>query len=146
MNNKFTTILIIVIIVSLYYNFKLSRSTESLSGAPTSSNQDVSFEQKQKCAVYKKDIESKFERNNNADTTVTFNYFDRIFYSPTRNSCLYVYNNMFGLKAVDHFETSYLVDALSGEVLVNTIVMSSGQLDREAQSRFNELVKTYEVK
>lgn len=141
MKNKITPVLIIVVAVSLYYNFKLSRSA-----APLSVNQGVSFEQKQKCAVYKKDIESKFEKNNSEDTTVTFNYFDRIFYSPIRNSCLYVYNNMFGPKAADRFETSYLADALSGEVLVNTTIMSNGQIDREAQARFSGLVKSYEVK
>lgn len=141
MKNKFTPILIIVMAVSLYYNFKLSRP-----GAPLSVNQEVSFEQKQKCAIYKKDIESSFEKANNEGASMEFNYFDRIFYSPKQNSCLYVSHSMSGLKAKDRYITYHLTDALSGVGLFYSGVVASGETIPNAQASFDELVRSYEVK
>lgn len=144
MEKKFTILLIIMVVISLYYNYKLSRSAEPSAASFVAGN-GPTFEQKQKCAVYKRDIEAKFEKNNSESTTIFFNYFDRIFYSPKQNSCLYIYTGSIERDASSMSQASYLVDALTGETLVRTNTMSHGVIDSEAQSRFDELVKNYEI-
>jgi len=132
-------LLIIVLIVSIYYNLKLSDSQKN-----TPKTQEISFERKQECAIYKKQIEDKFERNNNGEIAIEYYYFDKIFYSPKQESCLYVYSGSFGIKAKDRYTTLYLADALSGDVITQATVISEGKFMADAQSNFNQLVKSYE--
>jgi len=133
-------ILIIVLLVSVYYNLKLYNP---LSQNPK--NQEVSFEKKQDCAVYKKQIEDKFEKNNNSEVAIEYYYLDRIFYSPTENSCLFVYSGQFGLKATERYRTLYLEDALSGDILTRATVVEQGKFMGDNQTAFDARVREYEL-
>ncbi|HEY4513061.1 MAG TPA: hypothetical protein VJH06_00925 [Candidatus Paceibacterota bacterium] len=133
-------LLIIILVVSLYYNFKTSNSP-----AQISKTKEVSFEQKQECAIYKKQIEDKFEKNNNGEIAVEYYYFDRIFYSPKEDSCLYVYSGQFGLKANERYRMLYLADALSGDILYQKTVVREGKVLFEEENDFNVNARSYET-
>jgi hypothetical protein len=139
MKNKIIVILIVILSISLYYNLQLKDNVQK----KILNTQKVSFEQKQKCAIYKKDIESKFEKNNNEEKPIEYQYLDEVFYSPKQDSCLYTYNGMFGLKAKERYTTRYLVDALTGSVLLQTTTISEGKFDMNADTNFSELLKSY---
>lgn len=133
-------ILIIALLVSVFYNFKSnSPSSQGLK------NQKVSFEKKQDCVVYKKQIEDKFEKNNNSEIAIEYYYLDRIFYSPAEDSCLFVYSGQFGLKATERYRMLYLEDALSGDTLARVTVIEQGKFMGEAQTAFDTRVREYEI-
>jgi len=138
--NKITryggSLLIIILIISIYYNFKFSNSLTKI--------QEESFEKKQECAIYKKQIEDKFERNNSGDIAIEYYYLDRIFYSPIEDSCLYVYSGQFGLKATERYRVLYLADALSGDIITQATVIKEGKFMYDEENGFNQRVKTYE--
>ena len=138
--NKITryggSLLIIILIISIYYNFKFSNSLTKI--------QEVSFEKKQECAIYKKQIEDKFEKNNNGDIVAEYYYLDRIFYSSIEDSCLYVYSGQFGLKATERYRVLYLADALSGDIITQATVIKEGKFMYDEENGFNQRVKTYE--
>jgi hypothetical protein len=138
-NIEVLVILIIALLVSVYYNLKPNNSL------PQNSKQEVSFEKKQDCAVYKKQIEDKFEKNNNSEIAIEYYYLDRIFYSPTENSCLFVYSGQFGLKATERYRMLYLEDALSGDILTKATVIEQGKFMGDAQSAFDARVREYEI-
>ena len=133
-------LLIVILIISVYYNFKSRNSSTEIQ-----KTQEVSFEKKQECATYKKQIEDKFERNNNGETAIEYYYFDKIFYSPKQDSCLYVYSGSFGIKAKERYTTLYLADALSGDIITQATSISEGKFMYDAQNNFNQLVKSYEI-
>lgn len=122
-------LLIIALIVSIYFNLRTSDSSPQ-----STKNQEVSFEKKQNCAVYKKQTEDKFEKNDNSEIAIEYYYLDRIFYSPTENSCLFVYSGQFGLKATERYRMLYLEDALSGDILTKATVIEQGKFMGNAQS------------
>ena len=132
-------LLIIALIVSVYFNLKPNSPSSQ-----SPKTQEVSFEKKQDCAVYKKQIEDKFEKNNNSEIAIEYYYLDRIFYSPTENSCLFVYSGQFGLKATDRYRMLYLEDALSGDILTKATVIEQGKFMGDAQSAFDVRVREYE--
>ena len=134
-------ILIIALLVSVFYNLK--PNSPSSQGFK---NQEVSFEKKQDCAVYKKQIEDKFNKNNNSEIAIEYYYLDRIFYSPLENSCLFVYSGQFGIKADDRYRILYLEDALSGDILTKATVIEQGKYMNENQTAFDIRVKEYESK
>lgn len=133
-------ILIIALLVSVFYNLK--SNNPSSQGVK---HQEVSFEKKQDCAVYKKQIEDKFEKNNNSDIAIEYYYLDRIFYSPTEDSCLFVYSGQFGLKATERYRMLYLEDALSGDILTRATVIEQGKFMGDAQTAFDARVREYEI-
>ena len=137
--NIIITLLVIALGASVYYNLKQNDSSSQ-----TPKNQEVSFEKKQDCAVYKKQIEDKFEKNNNSEVAIEYYYLDRIFYSPTENSCLFVYSGQFGLKATERYRTLYLEDALSGDILTRATVIEQGKLMGDNQTAFDARVREYE--
>jgi hypothetical protein len=132
-------VLIIALIVSVYFNLK--PNSPSLQSAK---NQEVSFEKKQDCATYKKQIEDKFEKNNNSEIAIEYYYLDRIFYSPVEDSCLFVYSGQFGLKATERYRTLYLEDALSGDILTRATVIEQGKFMGDNQTAFDARVREYE--
>jgi len=132
-------ILTIALLVSVYYNLKPKANSSSQSS-------QVSFEKKQDCAVYKKQIEDKFDKNNNIELVIEYYYLDRIFYSPTENSCLFIYSGQFGLKADERYRTLYLEDALSGDILTKATVIEQGKYMNENQLSFDVRVREYEGK
>lgn len=133
-------VLIIALIVSVYFNFKTDNSSPNIS-----KTQEVSFEKKQDCATYKKQIEDKFEKNNNSEIAIEYYYLDRIFYSPVEDSCLFVYSGQFGLKATERYRMLYLEDALSGDILTKATVIEQGKFMGDAQTAFDARVREYEV-
>ena len=139
--NKVIIVLVLVLIISAYYNFKPNNFS-----IQTTKTQGVSFEKKQECASYKKQIEDKFEKNNNGDIAIEYYYLDRIFYSTKADSCLYVYSGQFGLKANERYRMLYLADALSGDIIYQKTVIREGKVLFEEENDFNTMVKTYETK
>lgn len=133
-------LLIVALLVSVFYNLKPNSSS---SQGPK--NQEVSFEKKQDCAVYKKQIEDKFEKYNNSEITIEYHSLDRIFYSPTEDSCLFVYSGQFGLKATERYRMLYLEDALSGDILTTATVIEQGKFSGDAQTAFYARVREYEI-
>lgn len=133
-------ILLVALLLSIYYNFKSSNISSS------NPNTQISFEKKQNCAVYKKQIEDKFDKNNNSEIAIEYYYLDRIFYSPIENSCLFVYSGQFGIKADERYRILYLEDALSGDILTKATVIEQGKFMNENQTAFNIQVKEYENK
>jgi hypothetical protein len=140
MKNQIIILLTVILCISLFYNFKSKNNLQK----NILEVQKVSFEQKQKCAIYKKDIESKFEKNNNEEKPLEYQFLDKVFYSPKQDSCLYTYNGMFGVKAKERYTTKYLVDALTGFILFQTTTVSEGKFDMDADNRFSEILKSYE--
>ena len=134
------SILLIALLVSLFFNFKNKEEKQVLQDT----KKQVSFEQKQKCAVYRKEFETKFEKNNNSDFHIGYEYLDKIFYSPKLQSCLVEYHTFFGIKAKERSETSYLDDALTGESILQTTIISNGVYDPKSELMFNNLLKEYE--
>jgi hypothetical protein len=138
--------LVALLAISVFFNLKGVTSKE-ITTQDVAGNRPINeslFQKKQDCAVYKKQLEDKFEKNNNSELPLEYNYLDKVFYSPKANSCLYVYSGTFGLKAADRNRTLYLADALSGEIILQTTVTSEGNFDGKAQSDFYEQVKPYE--
>lgn len=133
--------LVIALLTSVSANFYLiskndrTKTTESL--------ETLNFKLKRGCASYKESIEDRFERNNNGSPSEYY-YFDKIFYSPLQNSCLYVYSGLFGIKASDRYRVQYLADALSGEILLTTVVIEAGKTKFEEQKAFQDVVAEYE--
>lgn len=132
--------IIVALLLFVYYNFKSTGLSSS------NSNTQVSFEKKQDCAVYKKQIEDKFNKNNNSELVVEYYYLDKIFYSPMENSCLFIYSGQFGIKASERYRTVYLEDALSGDILTKATVIEQGKYMGENQAVFDIRVKEYENK
>jgi hypothetical protein len=142
MKNSYIIILVLIVTlgVSLYFNFRNNETSPK-----NSTYQQISFEKKQDCSNYRKQIEDKFEKNNNSDLAVEYYYFDRIFYSPVEDSCLYVYTVQFGLKATDRFKMIYLEDFLSGEILTRATIIQGGVYDGNNEFAFNSRVREYET-
>lgn len=140
MKNNIAIGLLVLLLISLYFNFKSNIYLSSLK-----KEENISFEQKQKCATYKKDIETKFEKDNN-EPTVSVSKLERIFYSIKEKSCLYVYVKEVTRSTVPIDEVRYmgLVDALSGEVYYQPAVMINFKDDYIKLEKFNNLVKEYE--
>lgn len=136
MKNNIAIGLLVLLLISLYFNFKSNTSLSSLK-----KEENISFEQKQKCATYKKDIETKFEKENSE--SLSFKTFDRIFYSSKQNSCLYVYSLSFS-SGKSSMQEMYLSDALSGEELLNRITRIAGEVNTQNSQTFIDLVKEYE--
>lgn len=126
----------IILMISICFNLKPTAVS------PLKSSQ-VGFEKKQDCAVYKRQIEDKFDRNNNGELVNEYYYFDRIFYSPTENSCLFIYSGSFGLRADERYRTLYLEDALSGDVLIQATVIEKGKYMNDNQAYFDTRVRAY---
>ncbi|MDO8575332.1 MAG: hypothetical protein Q7R78_01355 [bacterium] len=139
-NIGFLAMIIVALLLFVYYNFKSTGLSSS------NSNTQVSFEKKQDCAVYKKQIEDKFNKNNNSELVVEYYYLDKIFYSPMENSCLFIYSGQFGIKASERYRTVYLEDALSGDILTKATVIEQGKYMGENQAVFDIRVKEYENK
>lgn len=80
-------IAVAVIVVWGYTNFKAE--TPEVSSVETT--EEVSFEQKQKCASYRTDIELKIadEYEWSGDAGSAYSELDEIWYSTSRDSCLY---------------------------------------------------------
>jgi hypothetical protein len=142
-NNKYIYIVIALsslLTISVYFNLQ-SESSNSKNVAV--SKQGPSFEQKQKCAAYKKDYEVKFEINNNDEMSTEYYYLEKVFYSPILNSCLVQYNSAFGF-GKGRYKTLYLDDALTGGRISNSMVVIEGKPELNSEKEFNELVKRYE--
>ncbi|MFA5831435.1 MAG: hypothetical protein WC878_06405 [Candidatus Paceibacterota bacterium] len=141
-NKPVTIILAIALLVSLYFNLQ---NKETKKGVEVNT-QKVSLDNKQMCAVYKKEIEAKFETNNNSiDRPLEYLYLDKVFYSPKQNSCLYIYRGTsFGEKISEIYTTVYLMDALSGEKVLSSDIVSASKTDYEREKSFNARIKEYE--
>lgn len=127
-----------VLIVSVYFNF---------SGGFSSKDNVSDFEQKQKCAVYKKQIEDKFEKNNYeaaSEGVFAYDNLKEVFYSPKANSCLYIYEMSGGL-GKNRFLEIYLRDALSGVSLSHATTHVDGKYNLEAEVAFNMVVDEYKT-
>ncbi len=138
MKNNIVTALLILLLISLYFNFKSNLSSSF------KKEDSISFEQKQKCATYKKDIETKFEKENNGSDI--HKSFDRIFYSTKQKSCLYVYSESFFTFTLGRKwnNTMYLADALSGDQVLYVVTALENNVDVEASAKFTNLLKEYE--
>lgn len=143
MDKKNITIIVLIIVlgVAIYFVFQNNQVFQQENSAAGG----VLFEKKQDCAVYKKQIEDKFEKNNNSEIAIEYYYFDRIFYSPVEDSCLFVYSGQFGLKATERYRMLYLEDALSGDVLNKATVIEQGKFMSDAQTAFDTRVREYET-
>lgn len=70
-------------------------------------SQNELFEKKQKCASYKDEIQKEISKQ------LWVNSLNEIFYSPTRNSCMYRYSNVNAEAVVDYFTKEVVIDALN---------------------------------
>lgn len=136
MQKNIIILLSLGLILSTYFNFN---------GIFSSKNKLTEFEQKQKCAVYKKQIEDKFEKSNYeaaSDGLFVFDNLEEMFYSPKADSCLYIYKMSGGL-AKNRFSEIYLKDALSGVSLSHAVTHVDGKYNLEAEIAFNMIVDKY---
>ena len=102
-------------------------------------DQDDLFEKKQECVSYKDEIEKEIK---NEIEKVNWKplkqlgvliYVKDIFYSPQRNSCLYIYNNQ-----NNWFSNYFLVDYFTKEFIIwyGETISSTGYI-----SKFNKTVQ-----
>lgn len=139
--------LAVLLAVSVAFNISTEESLKEVASKESPQGEQLTsenlFQKKQDCAIYKKQIEDKFEKNNNGEIPIEYYYLDEVFYSPKANSCMYTYSGMFGLKASDRYRTLYLADALSGALIFQATVISEGKFDGPAQSNFYDFVNTF---
>lgn len=149
MKNKPVIIISAIVLIAFafiagfkYRNIRFKTSTNS----QTANNNEL-FAKKTECQKYQDDVEKKL---NDSDAFVAetgaqmVNKFDKIFYSPKANSCLYVSTQITFVKGKRTIEMPTLKDALSGETLLSGI-REWNTSDYEAQvNRFEAGVKEYE--
>ena len=134
------SIFLIALLVSLFFNFQNKEEKQ----VSQDTKKQVSFEQKQKCAVYRKEFEAKFEKNNNREGSfTTYKNLDKVFYSPKLQSCLVLYSeSVLQLK----YKGLYLDDALTGENVLGTMISRDDEdgVKIKLENDFNASVKQYE--
>ena len=97
----------------------------------------VNFEKKKDCAQYKNDLEKQA-----TDSKENLYILKKIFYSPKRDSCLYITHEGYtvGKERVEMFT---LYDYLTNENLITVQVKSFAELE-ERENEFNRLTKDFE--
>jgi hypothetical protein len=120
LSNKTKLVLISIAIIGLIITFTFflySRNQEKQVQADL-------FKKKQECASYREDIEKRLE---------TRFRLDQIFYSPSRNSCLYSYQND---QVRFHFIADYLTN---GNVFSSAEIIEETERERSWQKKIKEL-------
>jgi hypothetical protein len=104
---------------------------------------EVKFNRNQECAVYKSQIEDKFEENKEDTSSPSLYNFKRIFYSPRKDSCLFIYDTI--IISSMSFST-YLEDALTGETISHYEYQMYGgeKIFGKDKVVFDEIVREYE--
>lgn len=130
-------------------NQDLKAQLDSLKSASTSvvAEKNDLFEKKQDCQRYEKEISEKVKSNNfyvaktNANS---YNYLQKIFYSPKANSCLYVYLEVTYVNEKREWDSFTLVDALTNNIISSNLI-KWGESDYPAKKQnFDDLIKEYE--
>ncbi len=149
MKNKSTIVLSAIILLALGFTAGL-KYRDLFSKSPTNSqtvNTNELFAKKTECQKYQNDIEKKL---NDSDIFVpetgaqTVNTFDKIFYSPKANSCLYVSTDIMFVNGKRTSEIPTLRDALSGETLLSGIREWGADNYFDRMEQFETGVKEYE--
>lgn len=139
----------------LYFVLLSSVIFTACSGTPASNNQEVSgqstdanlFEKKQACSEYQDEITEKLEGQDFYVEKTGFEGFhtlEKVFYSPKEDSCLYIARESDFEYGVYTYEHLTMVDALTGEMLLSTL-MVVGEVDYlERENDFYAIVSDYE--
>lgn len=112
------------------------------------------FSKKMECSKFQDDIEMRLSHDDVAvkkslhDRTLFYSAFQKIFYSPKSNSCLYYFTTQEVASSGDITFGYFLIDALSGEPLVSKIGCDYGEVCaqrmHQARDSFLAQMKQYE--
>lgn len=138
--NIIITVLMVILIGSLYFNFQSKFGTSNDKGQTTSEvSADDLFKKKQECASYRPAIEKKLlELNFQNENVVTTNHLDEIWFSPSMNTCLYSSKELWQYLKEKKIEYQYdIYDYLGNNLLMNVIEIPGSVSRVDALNAFN---------
>jgi len=140
-------IFIIIPLIALTACSLSPRSTENLENPEQTEEQiNKDFERKQKCQTYMSEISKSLQKNDHEMTYGDISQYsdvDRIFYSKSRNSCLYVVTKALWSGGKPVTESFLLYDFLQNELLLSG--GATYEQDRfEALQSFERGVEAYD--
>jgi len=139
--------LILVVFVLISAGCKSAQQESTPTSQSTTLTAQQIFDKKSHCAGYKSQIEAELEKmyfENPKTGTQIYYSLDKIFYSPSRNSCLYTYSGMTLVKGKLTWQDFQLKDYLSNELLTSVMVVVGEDNLLDKQNTFDSIVKDYE--
>lgn len=138
-------ILTIVLITSLYFNFRFKNESDLKNVQPQGVSEvkissDDLFQKKQKCASYRADIEKILENQYFKNENVISSYhLDEIWFSPSLNTCLYSSNEWNQYLKEKTIEPEYSIyDYLQSDMIFHSSPVPETVTRREALDSFNK--------
>lgn len=142
-------LLLVLLCIAVYSNIQKSNSHNQGQNKllETKANPDDLFQKKQDCQKYTAQITKNVEAQNYTNPQTGFqsyNYLNKVFYSPKLNTCLYVSTERDFEHGKPTFEIPVLVDALTGETLLSGLREVGKPEFFERKEQFDIYLKDYE--